>query len=165
MKKVLLALSCATILFTTSCSKLMDKHEKEEQKETINLNYTLKAGETLTYTLPTNNSDDAYAITVAPTNAASSALANDVYTYTMPAEINAETFTDHVTIANVEETHNGTEHNGIATGGCMGGGSNASNEPKHHDKDNDEDEVEIERTINIHITATGTSVGKVGLAK
>jgi hypothetical protein len=164
MKKVLIALSCATILFTTSCSKLMDKKDHEEKTEITNLNYVLKAGETLTYTLPTNASDDAYAITKAATNAASSILVNETYTYTMPAKIDIATFVDEITIANVEETHNGAGQNGIAVGGCQSGGNNANN-PKHGGKHNDDDDVEIERTINIHISATDISVGKLGLAK
>jgi hypothetical protein len=148
MKKVIIALSCVAIGFA-SCSKMFNKHEKDEKTEVVNESFVLAAGETLTYTLPANNSDDPYAVTIAPKNAAASNLGTDVYTYTMPAEINAATFTDDVTIANVEEEHNG---NGIAVGGCQGGGSKSGK--GHH-------ETEIERTINIHIIAKAGTAGRL----
>jgi hypothetical protein len=152
MKKVIIALSCVAIGFA-SCSKMFNKHEKDEKTEVTNESFVLAAGETLTYTLPLNASDDAYAITVAPKNAAASNLATEVFTYTMPTEINAATFSDDVTIANVEEAHNG-----IAVGGCQGGGgANAQGGKGHHGSH----DTEIERTINIHITAKGATTGRL----
>ena len=114
------------------------KHKHTETKEAIELNVNLKYGETYTYTLPSNQSDDAYAITSQATNYTTSELntTNTVYTYVAQKAAVATTYTDDVTIANVEEAHAEGEHHG---GGCG----------KHIDN-------EIERTIHIHFTVSST---------
>jgi hypothetical protein len=144
-KVVILTTLIALIIIGQSCKKMqIGKHKHTETKEAIELNVNLKYGETYTYTLPTNQSDDAYAITAQATNFTTSELnaTNTVYTYVAQKAVVATSYTDDVTIANVEEAHPEGEHQG--GGHCNGGGCG------------NHIENEIERTIHIHFTVSST---------
>ena len=137
---VILAALLASLSLTQSCNKFQlgnRDHKGTETQEVTDINVNLKYGETYTYTLPSNQSDDPYAITQQATHYTSSELNtnNTVYTYVAAQSVAATPYTDSVTIANVEETHTG-HPSGVGT--CSGSGH-------HH-------ENEVERTIHIHFT-------------
>ncbi len=148
MKKYIALVTAVVCITNTSCTKLFEnkdhhgKHEKTEVKETINVEQTINAGDTYTYAVPTNQSDDAYQITQQATLFTKSELNTDasnnvVYTFVPVVQVASPTsYTQDITIANVEEEH---------TGMCGNNGG-----AQHNGKDMHE--TEIERTIHIHLT-------------
>jgi hypothetical protein len=148
MKKNILQLcSLSFFVLTTSCMK-MDMPDKKVLQETQSITVELLKNETYHYTLPQNQSDDAYQVTRQASHFSVSELgANEIYTYKPALNYVG---TDDVTIANVEEQHNnqgqcGNQQVHQNNNGC---GNN------HHDS-------EIERTINIHFIIKEKQQGKL----
>jgi uncharacterized lipoprotein len=102
MMKNLIVVAIATVIGLSACSK---KHgpKKGELKETITSEQTveLKAGETITITLPTEDAHDAYSIVTQSLLASNSAVQEYInYTYTAPATLPVGTTTDEVVVSN-----------------------------------------------------------------
>lgn len=154
MKKISVALiAFAIILFSASCNKMLNKHHEENEiKETLYVEGTVRVGGTYTYTVPANQSDDPYQITVQAIKYLTSELSTDasgnlIYTFQPVAGAlpSTNSYTEDITIENVEEVH---------TGGNCGNGV-ASHGEAHHGH---HEETEVERTIHIHLTIDGGSL-------
>lgn len=149
MKKISLVLMVFTgMLIMNSCQKILNKHSENEIKETLNVEGTVQVGGTYSYTLPANQSDDPYQITLQATKFVKSELNTDangnvVYTFQPSAEALpvSEPYTQDITLANVEEEHPNDCGNHSGEG--------------HHGRHN---ETEVERTIHIHLTVTGSGL-------
>ncbi|MFM2388090.1 MAG: hypothetical protein RL660_2847 [Bacteroidota bacterium] len=177
MKKVLLTMCVATALFA-SCSKLGMYNRQELPLITKEENVTLAAGQKITITLPTDNTDDTYAITNAGTSGATVTLEGNVLTIAAPAILPATTITDVISASNEQEakgkdgdcnqdkanSDNGdcdkNKPNGIAAGGCIPdkqnkGGSKDGKKGKHR-KDNDGHRYQDQHyKVNVNVTFTG----------
>ncbi len=144
MKKVLVALVAISVA-VGSCSKLnlggKNHHGGDKGKKatiTSEQTITLKAGESISITLPTADAHDGYAIITQATQAASSVVAEDLvtYTYTAPASLPFGVVTkDEVVVTNDHHTYPAIGHlelPGAEPNGC----------PQHY-------------TVNIHVNLNG----------
>jgi hypothetical protein len=139
-------LALMLILVFSSCRKALNfgQQHKKEKAEILDVNFTVNAGETITYQVPAGDDDDVDMILTNSTLAVTSVLENSTYTYTAPTAISSD-FEDLVVIGSLEDHNNkGNSHGG---GHC--GNSNNSG-PRNNEK--------VERLINLHITVkAGTS--------
>ncbi|MBL0048283.1 MAG: hypothetical protein IPP32_09345 [Bacteroidetes bacterium] len=142
MKKSIVATTLALVALISfySC-------EKEKQEVTIieqSLEKTIKVNESATFTLPVNESDDAYKITTDAAHAYVSKLSDDlsgnaVYTYTPEKDYVGN---DLIVVSTVEEKQHGNKGNkGHHKGGSKGG----------HCHGDDKGEQQMKVTIRINI--------------
>jgi hypothetical protein len=143
-------LALLLILVFSSCRKALNFGHKKEKVEILDVDFTVKAGETITYQVPAGkDDDDVDMILTNSTLAITSALENSIYTYTAPTS-NPSDFTDLVVIASVEDHGGGKGHHGNNGSGQCGNQNN--NGPKSN--------LEVERLINLHITVKAGTSGK-----
>ncbi len=135
------------IVFVASCSKAPFKKVKQEKPaEVIDLNFTVKAGESFTYNMPVVDEDDINMIQVNSTIAVVSGIQGNAYTYTAPTIVPYDT-DDKVVLA-VGEVRQGNDSDGKrhnSKGGHCG---------------NSNDKQSVEKIINLHIKVLASASNK-----
>lgn len=145
MKKIsFLTLGLAALLFSSSCKK--EKHEEIVIEQSMEK--TLKANESVTFTLPASLSDDDYQITTAASHAYVSKLSEDLsgntlYCYTPEKDYVGN---DFVVVSTLEEEHHGEHgnHHGHPNGANKGGSGHC-----HGDKHPAEQQLKISIYLKI----------------
>jgi hypothetical protein len=131
------------IIVFSSCRKTFNfgNPHKNEKVEVIDVDLTVKAGETITYQVPAGHDDDVDMILTNSTLAITSVLENSTYTYTAPSSSSSDLL-DLVVIGSVDDDGKTSHGN---NGGSQCGTQSNNNK-------------EVERLINLHITVkAGTS--------
>jgi hypothetical protein len=138
-KKSIIAIAALVVTFG-SCTKLSlnGNHGDKTKKTTIVSEETLtvKAGETITFALPTELAHDGYAVinqsTVAPN---SSIVDYTTYSYTAPTVLPVGFTTDEIMVSNDHHAYSSIGHNEIP-------GTTVDGYPQHY-------------TVNFHVTIAG----------
>jgi hypothetical protein len=136
----------AMVLFASCTKSPFKKIRQEKPAEVIDLNYTVKAGESFAYNMPVADEDDINMIQVNSAIAVVSGFQGNSYTYTAPTIVPYD-IADEVVLA-VGEVRQGNDNDGKrhnSKGGHCG---------------NSNDKQSVEKIINLHIKVLANSSNK-----